>query len=468
MKKILLLGSALMLSACASQPPQLEANADSLAEAEIVAGKVYTHQLANGMKILVKVDRRAPVVVNQIWYKVGSSYEHNGITGISHMLEHMMFKETENLKIGEFSEIVAENGGRDNAFTGRDYTAYFQTIAADRLPLMMELEADRMRHVRISAAEFAKELEVVKEERRWRTEDKPTALLLERFNATAFMNSPYHHPVVGWMEDLDAMRMEDAMAWYQRWYAPNNAVQVVVGDVNPQTVFALAEKTFGKHRAVALQAPKPQPETRQRGERYIKVHGRAELPYLLLGWKVPTLVTAAGDAEREKEVYALEVLAGVLDGGNSARFPRELVREAQIAQNASASYSLLGRWESLFTLGGTPARGASVGALQAALLAQIERIKTTPVTAQELQRVKSQVLAADVYEKDSMFYQGMVLGMLETVGLSWRKADEYLSKVQAVTAEEVQAVANKYLTPRSLSVAELVPDVAAPATGVQP
>ena len=458
MKKAILMSCALFLGACSQSAVKL--NATDTDNPPVEDGKVYEQVLSNGMKILVKVDRRSPVVVNQVWYKVGSSYEHNGITGISHVLEHMMFKETENLKIGEFSEIVAENGGRDNAFTGKDYTAYFQTIAADRLPLMMQLEADRMRNVRISEEEFKKELEVVKEERRWRTEDKPRSLTYERFQATAFMNSPYHHPVVGWMEDLDALTMHDAMDWYRRWYAPNKAIQVVVGDVDPYAVFDLAKQTFGQHKAVDLDPPKPQPETSQLGARRIQVHGRAELPAILLGWKVPTIVTANGNGEIEKEVYALEVLAGVLSGGNSARLPRELVREQQVAQGASAGYSLIDRLQTLFTLSGSPAKGKTAAELEAALVAQIQRIQAEPVTQAELNRVKSQVLAADVYEKDSMFYQGLVLGLLETVGLSWEKADEYVEKVQAVTAADIQAVANKYFTPRALTVGELVPDVA--------
>lgn len=463
MKKVLLLSCAVLLAACSNMG--LKSDADSLEQAPIESGKVYEHMLGNGMKILVKVDQRSPVVVNQVWYKVGSSYEYNGITGISHMLEHMMFKETENLNIGEFSEIVAENGGQDNAFTGRDYTAYFQTIAADRLPLMMKLEADRMRNVRISEEEFKKELEVVKEERRWRTDDKPTSLTYERFAATAFMNSPYHHPVVGWMEDLDAMTMDDAMDWYRRWYAPNKAVQVVVGDVNPYEVFKLAERTFGKHKAVALEPPKPQPETPQLGERRIQVHGRAELPVLYMGWKVPTKVTANGDGNVEKEVYALEVLAGVLSGGNSARFPRELVREQQIAQSAGAGYGLIDRLQTLFTLSGTPAKGQSAADLEAAFWSQIQRVQSELVSEAELNRVKSQVVASDVYEKDSMFYQGMVLGMLETVGLGWQRADEYVERIQAVTAEDIQAVAKKYFTPRGVTVGELVPDVQAQPEG---
>jgi len=198
--------------------------------------------LDNGMKIIVREDHRAPVVVSQVWYKVGASYEHDGITGVSHVLEHMMFKGTDNLKPGEFSEIISANGGRENAFTGRDYTAYFQRIASDRLEICLKLEADRMRNLVLTEAEFAKEIEVVKEERRMRTEDNPNALTYERFIAAAFLNNPYRNPVIGWMQDLDSLTVEDARQWYKRWYTPNNATLVVVGDVKAQDVFKLAKK----------------------------------------------------------------------------------------------------------------------------------------------------------------------------------------------------------------------------------
>ncbi|MBL4762510.1 MAG: insulinase family protein [Gammaproteobacteria bacterium] len=194
------------------------------------------------MKIIVREDHRAPVVVSQVWYKVGASYEHDGITGVSHVLEHMMFKGTDNLKPGEFSEIISANGGRENAFTGRDYTAYFQRIASDRLEICLKLEADRMRNLVLTEAEFAKEIEVVKEERRMRTEDNPNALTYERFIAAAFLNNPYRNPVIGWMQDLDSLTVEDARQWYKRWYTPNNATLVVVGDVKAQDVFKLAKK----------------------------------------------------------------------------------------------------------------------------------------------------------------------------------------------------------------------------------
>ena len=222
--------------------------------------QVSEYQLDNGLKLLVKPDNRAPVVVSQVWYKVGSSYEHNGITGISHILEHMMFKGTENLGPNEFSRIIAENGGSQNAFTGRDYTAYFQTLEKERLEISFRLEAERMRNLIIDDAEFLKEREVVAEERRMRTDDNPRSLLREAMNAMAFMNSPYHHPVIGWMNDINHYDPEDLREWYQMWYAPNNATVVVVGDVKPDEVYQLAQKYFGpsSNKAVlqALLTPK--------------------------------------------------------------------------------------------------------------------------------------------------------------------------------------------------------------------
>ena len=206
--------------------------------------RVYEFELDNGLKLLVKEDHRAPVVVTQVWYKVGGSYEYDGITGISHALEHMMFKGTEKFPPGEFSRVISENGGRDNAFTGPDYTSYFQTLEKTRLPISFELEADRMRYLTLSNEEFIKEIEVVKEERRLRTEDNPQSFLYETAKATAFQTSPYRFPVVGWMQDLSSMTIDDLSSWYEKWYAPNNATVVVVGDVDPYHVYALAYKYF--------------------------------------------------------------------------------------------------------------------------------------------------------------------------------------------------------------------------------
>lgn len=417
------------------------------------AETVYEHTLDNGLKILVKPDRRAPILISQVWYKVGSSYEYGGVTGVSHLLEHMMFKGTERLAPGEFSRIIAENGGEENAFTGRDYTAYFQSLANDRLEIAFELEAERMRNLALDASEFAKELEVVKEERRTRTDDDPQSLAFERFNAVAYVASPYRIPVIGWAGDLEQADVEDLRDWYRLWYAPNNATLVVAGDVDPQEVVRLAEKHFGPLAPERIRPPKTQPEPEQIGQKRLRVQAPAQEPYLLMGFKAPALA----DADDAWEPYALEVLSSVLDGGNSARFSRELVRGSQVAASASTSYSAFGRLPGLFMLSGVPAKGQTVEQLEAALLAQVERVQVELVDEQEMERVRNQLIAAKVYELDSLFYQAMILGQLETVGLGWELAETYVDQLAAVTPEQVRAVAQKYLVPEKLTVGILDP-----------
>ncbi len=423
--------------------------------------KVFERHLDNGLKVLVKPDRRAPILTAQVWYKVGSSYEYGGITGVSHVLEHMMFKGTERLKPGEFSRIVAENGGEENAFTGSDYTAYFQNLASDRLSVSFELEAERMRNLALDPESFAKELEVVKEERRMRTDDDPQSLTYERFNAVAYAASPYRNPVIGWPGDLEELEVGDLREWYRLWYAPNNATLVVAGDVDPDQVFTLAEKFFGPLKAETVAPPKTRVEPQQLGEQRIRVKAPAQEPYLLMGFKAPSLKDAAEDWEP----YALEVLASVLDGGSSARLSRELVRGAQVAASAGASYSAVSRLPGLFMLDGVPAKGHDLAELETALRGQIERLKSEPVDPSELERIRNQLVASKVYEQDSIFYQAMQLGQLESVGLSWELADRYVDRLSAVTPEQVQAVARKYLIGDALTVATLDPQ---PLDGKRP
>jgi len=415
--------------------------------------KVFERTLENGLKVLVKPDRRAPILTSQVWYKVGASYEYGGITGVSHVLEHMMFKGTEHLGPGEFSRIIAENGGEENAFTGSDYTAYYQNLASDRLEVSFELEAERMRNLSLDPESVLKEIEVVKEERRTRTDDDPQSLTYERFNATAYVASPYRNPVIGWPGDLEELRLEDIKDWYRLWYAPNNAILVVAGDVDPEQVFDLAEKHFGPLKAETIAPPKTRQEPPQTGEKRIQVKAPAQEPYLLMGYKAP----AVADAAEEWEPYALEMLASVLDGGGSARLARELVRGTQVAASAGASYSGFSRLPGLFMFDGVPAKGQDIPDLETALRAQVERVRTEPVDPEELERIRTQLIANKVYEKDSVFYQAMQLGQLEAVGLGWELADRYVEKLAAVTPEQIQAVARKYLIPDRLTVAVLDP-----------
>ncbi|MBI3772338.1 MAG: insulinase family protein [Gammaproteobacteria bacterium] len=429
--------------------------------AALADNPVHSYDLDNGMKILVKEDHRAPVVTSMVWYKVGSSYEHDGQTGLSHALEHMMFKGTDKHPPGEFSKIIAANGGRENAFTSRDFTAYFQNLEKGRLEISLELEADRMRHLKILDDEFAKEIQVVIEERRMRTEDEPEALTSERFNAAAHVTSPYHNPVIGWMTDLDQMTADDIRSWYQTWYAPNNATLVVAGDVNPEEVYRLAKKHFGPLQPSVLPKSKLRTEVEQKGERRITVKAPAELPYLIMGYQTPVIPVT----DDNMEPYALAVLSSILDGGNSARFAKRLVREQQVAASVGTGYDSFSRLDSLFLIEGNPAQGKTIAELEKAIRAEIKRLQSDLVNTDELARVKAQVVASKVYEKDSVFYQAMQIGSLITQGYDWKLGDQYADKIQQVTAEQIRDVARKYLTDDRLTVAVLDPQ---PLDGKRP
>ena len=424
-----------------------------LAAWQVAGANPYEHRLANGMKVIVKEDRRAPVMVSQIWYRAGSIDETNGTTGVAHVLEHMMFKGTHKVPAGEFSKIVAAAGGRENAFTNRDYTAYFEQMQADKLPLAFRLEADRMENLALAEKEFAKEIKVVMEERRMRTEDRPQSLVSEQLNAAAFNAHPYHHPVIGWMNDLENMRVADARDWYHRWYAPNNATLVVVGDVEHEQVFRLAERYFGSLKAHPLPVRKPQDEPPQKGERRVEVKAPAKLPYLAMAYRVPVLRNVAKDWEP----YALDILSGVLDGNGAARLNQSLVRDSGVATDVGADYDSISRGPGLFTIDATPSEGKSVAEVKQAIWREIEKLQRDGISAEELQRVKAQVVAGRVYQRDSMFYQAMLIGQLESAGFSWRDDPGLLEGLNRVTAEQVREVARKYLQPDGLTVAVLDP-----------
>ena len=427
----------------------------SLISFEVLANP-HEYMLANGLKVVVKEDHRSPVVISQIWYKAGSIDELNGTTGVAHVLEHMMFKGTKNVSSGEFSKKIAAIGGRDNAFTSRDYTGYFQQLHKSELALAMKLEADRMRNLILTKEEFAKEIKVVMEERRLRTDDQPHALVYEKMMSVAYQSHPYRRPIIGWMNDLENMSVDDAQEWYDRWYAPNNAVLVVVGDVDPKEVYSLAQKYYGEIKSrptASLALRKPQTEVTQAGIKRLQVKAPAQMPYLVMGYHAPVL----HDANADWEPYALEMLVGVLNGNESARLNKELVRDQQIASSINADYDSTGRGPGMFFLSGTPSEGRSVAELEAALRIEIEKLINAGVTEKELGRVRAQVLSGHVFQLDSMFYQAMQIGQLESVGLSYRDLDTIIKKLQAVTAKQVREVAIKYLTDDSLTVAVLDP-----------
>lgn len=418
------------------------------------AAEVHEFRLDNGMKVLVREDRRAPVAVSQVWYRVGSVDEHRGITGVSHVLEHMMFKGTDDYGPGEMSEIIARHGGQENAFTSRDYTAYYQQVASEHLELMLELEADRMTDLALAEEQFAREIRVVQEERRQRVEDQPRSLTYERLRAAAFPSSPARSPIIGWRADLESMTTAEVERWYRQWYGPNNAALVVVGDVDPQRVLELARRHFGDKEAIELPRRPAPNEIEPRGQTRLEVHAPATVPYLAMAWRVPSLTTVDDTAE----VYALDVLVGILDGGRSARIESNIVRGAEIASGAGAGYSPLSRTEELLTVAGTPAQGKDAAALEQAIRDEIERLKTGEIGAEELERVKTNVRAGDIFQRDSMFYQALRIGRLETVGVGQEAYDAYREGIRDVTAADVRRVARQYLTDERLTVATLVPE----------
>lgn len=418
-----------------------------------VLANPYETRLDNGLRVIVKEDRRAPTAVHMVWYRIGSMDEVDGTSGVAHVLEHMMFKGTPTVGPGEFNKRVAAAGGRDNAFTSRDYTAYFQQIPREKLGEMMALEADRMRHLNVDASEFAQEIKVVMEERRMRTDDDPQAKLFEQMNATAFQAHPYRRPIIGWMSDLENMSAADAKAWYDNWYVPNNAYVVVTGDVDHQAVFALAQQHYGALPARALPPRKAQIEPRQEGPRRVTVKAPAELPVLIMGYKMPIL----RDARQDREPYALEILASILDGHDAARFNRKLVREDKVALSAGVSYDSTARGPGMLYLYGSPAEGRSVAELESALREEIKRIQEHGVSAAELRRSKAQLIAGQVYKLDSMFGQAMEIGQMEAVGLPWQDVEVMRERLQNVSAAEVQAVAKKYFNDDALTVGILDP-----------
>lgn len=423
--------------------------------------KVEQFTLANGMTVIVKPDRRAPTAAHMLWVRVGSIDEVDGTSGVAHVLEHMLFKGTATTKPGEFSRRVAALGGRDNAFTSRDATGYHQQIPSSKLEDVMRLEADRFANNQWVDDEFKREIEVVKEERRSRTEESPRALMFEAATALTFTASPYRRPIVGWMSDLDAMTPQDARDFYQRWYVPGNAAVVVTGDVDAQEVKRLAEKYYGPIAARPVPARKPRAEPVQTGAKRMDFKGVASQAYVSLSFKVPKLQAADfADDKAGRDALALTVLAAVLDGYSGARLNRALEQDngtGRVADSSDAYNGLLGRGPQLFVLAGVPAPGKTADQLAAALRQQIALIAQSGVSDAELNRVKVQWVASETYKLDSVFNQARELGSNWVNGLPLDADARLIAKLRSITSAEVQAVAAKYFGDDQMTVATLVP-----------
>ncbi|HEY5647946.1 MAG TPA: pitrilysin family protein [Nitrospiria bacterium] len=413
------------------------------------ADSVETHVLRNGLKVILVEEHKAPVVTIQVWYRAGSRNEVTGKTGLAHLTEHMMFKGTRKFGKGEFSRIIARNGGTENAFTGQDYTAYFENLSSDRIDLALELEADRMVNLLLNPKEFALEREVVKEERRLRTDDDPQSLVVEQLYATAFQVHPYHSPIIGWMTDLNHLEQKDAAAFYRRYYSPSNATLVVVGDMEPKRVLQKIEQTFGR-----LPKRKPVPdltivEPEQTGERRFIVKKEARLPMFLAGYRVPNF--------RHPDNYPLTVLSKILGAGKSSRLYRNLVHENPVALDVGGDYSHLSADPELFYIYGVPLPGRTPVEIEEALFGEIERLKTEPVTERELQKAINQIQAAFIMDQDSNFYRAMKIGMAETIGAGLPFQQAYVKHIETVTAEDILRGARTYLREENRTVGVLMP-----------
>ena len=423
-----------------------------------------THEfmLSNGLKLIVREDHRAPTVAHMVWYRAGSMDEVNGKTGVAHVLEHMMFKGTHQVKAGEFSRLVAAVGGRENAFTSRDYTAYFQQVEKSKLDEVIKLEADRMSNLNFDDAEFLKEIQVVMEERRLRTEDNPSSLLSESLMATAYMSSPYRHPVVGWMNDLQNMKAADARDWYRSWYAPNNATVVISGDVDPQHILKVVQKYYGAIAMHELPVRKPQIEPVQKGVKQVEVKAPADNAQLSMAWKVPRLEPGKLD---DPDPYALELLTAVLDGYDNARLNRMLVKQEKVVNDVGVGYDMVSRGPELFLISASMAKGKTVPQAQASIRKALDELKQKGILESELKRIKVRILSDQIYKRDSIFGQAMEIGTTEMAGFSWKDIDYMLEKMQTITPEQVQAAAKKYLVDEGLTIAVLNPQVRKSSVG---
>ncbi len=456
--------SALVAGAAQTPPTAAKSEAGALAQQP-----AHTFKLSNGMTLIVKPDRRAPTAIHMLWVRVGSMDEVDGKSGIAHVLEHMMFKGTPTVPEGEFSRRVAALGGRENAFTSRDMTAYHQQVPASQLDAVMRLEADRFARNQWPDDAFVRELAVIQEERRQRIEESPQARMFEAFNAMAFQTHPYRRPIIGWMSDLQALKAPDVRAFRQRWYVPGNAAVVVVGDVDVAAVRRMAEQHYGRLPARALPDRDDRIELEQFGERRMEYLGRTQQPMLVMGYPVPKLQSPEANDPLSQDALALALLAGVLDGHKAARLQRTLVqgdslvadgpKRERLADSVSAYYDFSGRGPQLFTLSATPREGVEQALLERSLKDEVARVAKDGVSEAELQRVKNQWMASEVFKLDSVFAQAQELGSQWILGWPADASALILERLRKVTPEQVQSVAARYFDDKRLNVAWLLPEV---------
>lgn len=441
------------LSACSHLPTFAEKKS---AKAPLIAPEKHRHtyQLDNGLKIIIQEDHRSPVVISQIWYKVGSNHEPKNLGGISHLLEHMMFKGTNKVSASDFERLIAKFGGSNNAFTSHDYTAYYEIFPANRLSLALELEADRMSNLQLKQSDFDSERLVVMEERRQRTDDNPQAVAYEQFLKIVYPNTPKREPVIGPMAEIENIRLDDLKNWYNTWYAPNNATIVIVGDVNADEAFHQVKKYFGDKVAKPLPKPPILTQTAFRGYQEKTVKLPVNVPSLIMAYNLPTLTTA----KNPNTAYSLSLLSEILDGGLSARLEKNLVRDKQILASVGSSYNAFSAGDGLFTIQATPRDGITLAQARQAILAEIETIKTKPILDSELERAKTSTVTGLVYSQDSLTGQAQMIGRLNSIGLDERTIYQLPIIFEKIDKKDIQKVAKKYLKHENLTVLNVISD----------
>jgi zinc protease len=412
------------------------------------ADPVVAATLDNGLRVLLLEDHRSPIVSFQVWYRVGSRNEQRGATGIAHFLEHLMFKGTPTHGPKQFARLVEQNGGQDNAFTSQDVTSYFVNIAAEKLDLVIELEADRMQNLTLDPKEIASEREVVIEERRTRTEDDPGGFLGEEVGSIAFKAHPYGYPIIGWMDDIKRITPDEIRAFYKTYYVPNNAIVVAVGDFKAPATLEKIRRRFGRIPRGSVPPPVVAVEPPPNGERRVAVRKQAELPIVYLAWHVPS--------QRSHDAPALEVLSTILAGGRASRLYRDLVYQRQLALEAGGDYSYFSIDPNLFWFWATPMPGQTAETLEKELLAHMDRVKTEPVTEEELARAKNQIEAAMVFQEDSIHRRASLLARFEMIG-GFALKDGFIARIRAVSAADLTRVASTWFAPDKKSIGVLQP-----------
>lgn len=414
----------------------------------LAGAETKEYLLDNGLKVIISEDHKVPLATFEVWYRVGSRDELSGKTGLSHLLEHMMFKGTPRYGSKAFSKIIQRNGGIDNAMTSKDYTMYFNTLSSDRIDLSIDLESDRMSNLTLDPKETASEKNVVMEERRMRYDNDPQNLLFETVVASAITAHPYRVPVIGWMSDIQSFHRENLYNHYKKYYCPDNAFIVIAGDVNPEETLKKIKTAFGGYKKGAVAKENITGEPEQKGGKRVYLKKEAELPYILTAYHTPSFP--------HEDSQALEVLSIILSGGKSSRLYKSLVYEKKLALDAGSDYSGMYIDPFLFFFWASAAPGKDIMDIESALYAEIENLKNSPPSEKEVQKAKNQVEASFIFEQDSLYMQAMNIGRFEMLG-GWKLMDKYLDGVRKLTPQDIQKAAKKYLSEDNSTVGILVP-----------